>query len=647
MTSRFDSPSPDDAQACTLQNLTFPDPEICTSVPLFAAFNERAVLEMKGRRITFLPKGEAIFDRYFNILNLGTWTRACRLDGLWLRLAGAGRFALEIWRVPELGERDVLYQELVTLEEAGTDIDLGHVVGSGAPMHGVIGFRLVAFGEEGRLTGGVWITRAPETPAPSFGIAITTFRREADVEKTARRLSAFIENDPAGAGMRVFVIDNGRSLDLPALPGVEAIPNANLGGAGGFARGLTAVRDAGLSHCLFMDDDASFQMESLVRARAFHWLARSERAALAGAMISAARPWAIWENGAVFEGACQPQHVGTDLRDPVATLAMELEAAHPKPAQFYGGWWFFAFPVAALRHWPFPFFVRGDDISFSLANRFDFATLPGVVSFQEDFSVKESPLTLYLDIRNHLSHHLSLPHMERGATATAKIPLRFILRNLVRFHYESCEAMLMAWEDVMKGPDFFARNADMSAVRPRVLALRDREAWRPVDATTLPAPVEDAPPGDNLRGWLWRAALNGHLLPFGRRFMEDSTVPLGLRGLLWPVWGAKRITYLNAMRDQGYTVEMDRRRGFDILRHAARMAWRWRRAYPRLMHAYTGAYGDLAAESYWQGQFEAPQETGAQDATPISGPDTCAEGGTVSDFKSGHDSPTTGREAKV
>jgi len=32
------------------------------------------------------------------------------------------------------------------------------------------------------------------------------------------------------------------------------------------------------------------------------------------------------------------------------------------------------------------------------------------VSFQEDFSEKESPQTLYLDLRNHLIHHLVVDH---------------------------------------------------------------------------------------------------------------------------------------------------------------------------------------------------------------------------------------------
>ena len=98
--------------------------------------------------------------------------------------------------------------------------------------------------------------------------------------------------------------------------------------------------------------------------------------------------------------------------------------------------------------------MRGDDISFSLANRFDTATLNGVMSFQEDFAAKESPQTLYLDLRNHLHHHLTQAGMQISARRSANIALRFLARSLIRMHYDSAAAQLLAWEDVMEAGAF-------------------------------------------------------------------------------------------------------------------------------------------------------------------------------------------------
>src|SRR5690606_19121749 len=137
----------------------------------------------------------------------------------------------------------------------------------------------------------------------------------------------------------------------------------------------------------------------------------------------------------------------------------------PAPAGFYGGWWFFAFPLHDLRHLPFPFFVRGDDVSFSLANDLRIVTLPGVASVQESFTDKDSPLTWYLDLRSHLAHHLSLPQMERSWKSLYKIVVWFYLRTVLRFHYDSLSAINLAVEDVLKGPSFFTQNADMAGRR--------------------------------------------------------------------------------------------------------------------------------------------------------------------------------------
>ena len=224
-------------------------------------------------------------------------------------------------------------------------------------------FRLIAFGE-GRLIEGAWETGIPADPVVPIrlAISITTFRREAEVAATAARIGDFLDGagapalDALGAEAHLFVVDNGQSAELPPHPRLTLIPNANLGGAGGFARGLAAAEDGGFTHCLFMDDDASFMMESLLRTLAFLRLARSPKAAVSGAMISEARRWAMWERGAVFNGACRPDHVGVDLRDPVAVAQMELAAAAPKPRGFYAGWWYFAFPVAAGHALPVPVF---------------------------------------------------------------------------------------------------------------------------------------------------------------------------------------------------------------------------------------------------------------------------------------------------
>lgn len=603
-------PAPGHPAPVMLQRLTLPDPAICA---------ERALYLHSAGDVAPAPQGglaladgaSVDFATYVNLLNLETWSRRCHLDGLVLRLAGTGRVRILARRHTRPGaEAATLADVALDLAVSGADADLGLAL-QPAPEGGPLGLLSVRIEAQGpvHLRSGAFLTAAERLNPVRLAICITTFRREAAVAETARRITAFLDTPGAGARIgqaaHLFVIDNGQSAVLPSHPAITQVPNRNLGGAGGFARALAESEAAGFSHCLFMDDDASFQMENLLRTMAFLWLARSPRAAVAGAMISLARPWAMWENGSVFDRFCRPLHNGTDLRDTAEVIAMELASAGRKPPGFYGGWWFFAFPVAGVRRWPFPFFVRGDDISFSLANGFDTATLNGVMSFQEDFSAKESPQTLYLDLRNHLHHHLVQDGMEIGALGTARIALWFIARSIVRMHYDSAEAQLMAWADVMEGPDHFVRNADMAARRAAIGRLIRSEAWAP--APLDPDPPEDraAPAPGLLAATLMKLTLNGHLVPFWGMLGRKVTVPLRHRGLLWPLWGAREARFTDAEGQRAYVVRHDKRRFARLALQAGRLWWRWVRAYPALVRAYRDSYPGIASRGFWEQQFAA------------------------------------------
>lgn len=640
-----------------LQTLALPDPAVPTDLALHfqpegGQGGNGVRLSADGTRLAFDAGAVLGTDSYMNLFNLGTWSRNCRLSGLALRLCGRGRFRVRARLLTAWNTEAAALEGNVTLTAVGAEIGLDALLGPDpqAPLQdGVIVLRLESLEDGAELSGGGWLTACPDPAPVRLALVITTFRREAEVAASAARITGFLDASAPllGAEVRLFVIDNGGTAAPAPHPRLTLVANPNLGGAGGFARGLAEAQDGGFTHALFMDDDAAMPLEALTRTLAFLRLARSPRAALAGAMISEARPWAMWENGAVFCRSCHPLFVGTDLRDRRAVVAMELAAAGPKPAHFYGGFWFFAFPVAAAMHFPFPFFVRGDDISFSLANRFDTATLNGVVSVQEDFSAKESPLTLYLDLRNHLHHHLVHPGLEIGAWGSAKVALRFLARSLVRLHYDSAEAQLAAWEDVMKGPEFFAENADMARRRPEISALARSEAWRDLGpdpaASAAPAGVNRAgadrmtagnsdktpfsdpvpmPPG-RLYTLVMKFTLNGHLIPFWTRLGRRVTVPVSHRGLIWPLWGAAEAAFRDAGGHRGYTLMHSKRRFWRIGTRAAALTGRWIAAYPGLRAAHRAGYAEMTSRGFWERQFGAegrsapgtgpgaPSETGA------------------------------------
>jgi len=591
----------------TLQSLIWPEPGVCTERALYMRLQGSARWSDSRREIRFASAGGgAGFDTWFNLFNLGKWQRHCGLDDLHLALQGDGVFQVSVFMAfpNHSGERR---DEIITLTPGTLGrLDLPEMFGGfdGGRDECILYFEINAL-REGSLLDAHWQTTDEPRRQPNLTIAITTFRREAEVAHTVARFNNFIATSELRDHIRLIITDNGQTAEIDHNAHVSLVKNQNLGGAGGFARGLLEARDRGASHCLFMDDDAATHMSSLERTWQFLAYARDPATAIAGAMINARHRWSVWENGAVFNARCQPLHMGTDLRDVNEVFAMEFATTPPTPANFYGGWWFFAFALDQVKHLPFPFFVRGDDVSFSLVHDFNIVTLNGVASFQESFTNKESPLTWYLDLRSHMAHHLSLPSMDIGRLRVLKIAVWFFARNLPRMHYETLSAINLALEDVMRGPDFFDRNADMAQRRADIKALTQEEVWRPVTPEMGLAPVRSTPLNRVARAAM-KVTLNGHLLPFFRLFGTRITLMAVHRGLVGYTWGASRITYLNGDGRQYYTVTHSKGR-------MARESWRFVKSALRFLVRYNGlieawrrGYVRLTGEDYWRAKLRMP-----------------------------------------
>lgn len=603
----------------TLQSLMWPEPGICTERDLYVRLEGPAGLDTgpAGTEVLFAAGGIARFDTWFNLFSFGKWHDRCGLTDLHLTLSGEGRLAVSV--VVALAERSwerVLSQVVTLAPGAPCTLDLG--AAALAALQGAVApgatlcLELVALGPA-RLAAADWQTAMAPRRTPKIALSITTFRREAAVQASVARFVDFLADNPLADHLHLIVVDNGQSAGIAPGPHVTPIPNENLGGSGGFARGLLAARARGATHCLFMDDDAAIQMQALTRTWTFLAYATDPATAVAGAMIDAAHRWSIWENGATFFTRCRPRHMGTDLRDPGAVMAMELATSGPAPRHLYAGWWFFAFPLDQVTHHPFPFFVRGDDVSFSLANRFAEVSLPGVASVQENFAEKESPLTWYLDLRSHMAHHLSLPDLDIGGPRTLAIAVRFALRNLARMHYDTMAAVNLALEDVMRGPDFFEANADMGQRRADIRALTRAEAWAPADPADLP-PADPAAPPPRLLQLAMLATLNGHLIPFFGLFGRHVTLRAGERGLLYRIWGAARITCRTADGTKAYTVRHSKAAALREGWRLARNGLRFLRAYPRLKADWQAAYPRLTGAEFWTARLglraaEAPTPT--------------------------------------
>lgn len=604
-----------------LQTLCWPSDGVWANPALFLRrTGDVALVEhaggTSGYALQIGPRDSVGFDTWFNVFNLGTWQSRCRLETLFVIIEGEGPCFLTVDCAGPDGVVGQSEYPLTLTSGQPEAIDLRAFIT--AADGGVMSCAVRSQSTTGpiRIDSVTWATADAPRRTPDLTLSVTTFKREEAVKKAAARFSAYRAASPLKPHLQMLIVDNGQSVtfDTP-LDGVDIIPSANLGGAGGFTRGLLEATERSASHVLFMDDDASIYMESLERTWSFLAYAIDDTTAIAGAMSTERHPWALWEYGALFNKGCIPQLGGTDLTDVETMIEIECEIAKPAPAHLYGGWWYFAFPVKAAKHLAYPFFVRGDDVSFSLVNDFDIVRLNGVVSYQESFIEKESPQTWYLDLRSHLAHHLSIEKMDIGARGVALIALKFFLKNFVKMHYDTMSAINLAVEDVLEGPEFFANNIDMAAKRGELKALVTTEVWADNGSEFPATPVLDTP-----KPWIMRTImkvlLNGHLVPGYRYLGARRTVVGDHRGAMGVYWGTAEMTVLSADGDKAYRVQHSKpraaREGMRLVRNLVKLI----RGYPALKQSYRATYENMTSENFWRPHLGLTDASPSTAATP-------------------------------
>jgi hypothetical protein len=541
--------------------------------------------------LLFDAGGRASFDTFFNSITVGSWKTHTAVQDLLLHLRGTGRFIVRIG-IRRIGDANRwLAEHVVTLsQDSDVQIDLDCWANLES---GMLYFALEAL-EAGSLRAGHFATCSAPQRDVKLGIVITHFNRKQWVLPAIARIRNELLSDPLYKGrIELVVVDNSQNITLDESEGITLLPNKNLGGSGGFTRGLLHLKDQqDFTHCLFMDDDASCEIESI--RRSFHLLSYSQtdRFSIAGALLREFQPFLMWEKGAKFDGAVRPLKTNLDMRDQFDLLLSEENDQLPE----YGAWWFFAFPIQDVRTYPFPFFVRGDDILFGLSNEFYIQTMNGIACWGDDFELKAGPLTYYLDARHQI---LEFIYLDKGIIYSIKKIFGFFISSALSYNYSSARAISEAIVDVTHGPKFWLENLDMSVVRARINKYDSPEKLVRIDKFTLSPSVES-----NHEHWFRRVirifTLNGFLLP--SVMLRSGTVyqHKSFKASFRAIFRYKSIYYEYAPSGMAYIARHNKTLFFKEL---AVVSWRlgmFSLNYWHLRRIYKKALPEMMTESFWR-----------------------------------------------
>lgn len=541
--------------------------------------------------------GVATFDTVFGVFSAGRWARLTTIDDVVAQMNITGRARVDL----------VSFASGVETTVASTETCERLVC---AKMHELSAesfyVSVTALDDNVIVHSGEWGTTAAPVRDVHLGVAITTFNRQEYVLKTIDRLVELEANVPSVHGhLQVLVVDNARNLQptIPAGAPVTVLPNPNLGGAGGFARGLIEFRDAGWStHVVFMDDDISLEPESIVRTITLLSYAKSEDLCVHGVMMSEEQPWMQFEAGSAYEfRAVYPLRAygrGLDMRSRSQVLHDHLEIDLD-----YSAWWFTVFPMHIANENPLPVFVRGDDVAFGLMHTGQHTvTLNGIAVWHADFALKNNPSSLYYEVRNFALID-TLVFDDHKAFHLAWRYLGFGFRNAYSHRYASAEYMIWGMKDFLAGPEAWMK-IDHSAKHDEVRQVSEEKAAPLSAELTALGFSPPRPKWMRLGGYLISPFIAaGSWLPRGLRSKNIGVAQIDVRAVGLAIRHDK-ILYRHPRFDEGFICERDHKRFLRIQREVFSTTWQLLRTYKKLKKQYREQYPTMVSDAAWKARFE-------------------------------------------
>ncbi len=302
-----------------------------------------------------------------------------------------------------------------------------------------------------------------------LALVTTTFKKEEFVKANVALLKKeIVESDePIAKHFHMHVIDNGKTLDVDELSSdrITVHPNSNVGGSGGFARGMIEAleQQPPATNVLLMDDDVAVSSESIMRTYTLLTLSNDEYkdAFISGAMLNYEIGEDFWEDIGFMTAEGRFAPVKPPLRisllqDLVYNEMFVQEKKFAK--QTYAAWWYCCIPADTIKRegLPLPFFVRCDDAEYGIRCQPKFITMSGICVWHLSFHSRYSAaVERYQTTRNTM-----IAQMVTGMAPKSDFmeELHNNLRlELKKFNYQDAELLLDGFEDFLKGPDFISQ----------------------------------------------------------------------------------------------------------------------------------------------------------------------------------------------
>ena len=448
----------------------------------------------------------------------------------------------------------------------------------------------------------------------NLAVCTTTCYKEEYIKHNINSIKSEImdSGDPMAEHFFVNIIDNGRSLKKEEVESkhIRLFPNKNVGGSGGFARGMIEamhMKETEITHVLLMDDDVVVLTESIRRTYRLLKYVKDDykNALISGAMMELDNMGTFHEDIGVVRKNKDFFHLKRICNVNFLDNMMRNNRKTPYYPHEYAGWWFCCIPMTVIKKngLPLPLFLRGDDVEYGIRCSEYIMTMNGISVWHVGFANKFSASTnFYQEFRN-----MMIIRAATGNIPDVNIYSRWLsecYRAGLTYNYDGWELLILAMEEYLMGPSFIEEDRCVELLK-RNKALDEKLV--PLSETEGPGIIVDEIYGDEpgyintkLRKLLYELTWNG------QRFSDFGLMhhEIGVIGFDWTTQPGRsafhdQIMVVNPFDRSGRIRKQDKQRFKELFARYKKVRKDYADRNAEVEKAYRERFSYLTSEEFW------------------------------------------------
>ena len=614
-------------QRFSLQKIIFTEYTVNSHAALYYRVRGQHQYDEVGNAVCMECNASLAFNTYFNSLNYYKWNKYTHLKKVFLELELQGKFKI-ILKSEKFGldeaQTKIIYFD--SLQEDGDkpfiNLEADKAGSQQYPRQNCVCsfeglesfpnfyFELVALSEGAIFHGGEYFTVLEDAeikPNPVvLGVVVCAHHEEAKNLSLLKQLSettlcaseAMLDDK-----LYIYFIGNGKKLsnEIEENEHLRALPNKNIGIAGGIVRGLLEMlkdkENISFTHVLTLKGDATLSPHSILKLVCFLTLLKKEyvKASVAFGVFDAVHRSKQLHSGAFWSGAdCSPSNPLFDLRNfaKVAqneimgknNVALWTAACHPMQ-------------VVDSNALPLPLFAEASDAEFCLHFVPELITLNGLCVWHS-----ESPSSRAMHMPYYRMRDACIVAAVRGLASPAKILQKRLWGEMLGYifclRYSAAEQMLDGFEDFCQGVSWLQEqnpeelHKKIQSKAPKVQAV-EKQAFR---FSYSHYERDKKIPADKVFSPLIRKlTFNGMLLPQ----LRMRVLPMGENNPK-QFYRMGRVFLYNEEEQTGYILRWNFQAVWKLLRRYFAVRTLMKERYTSACEEYYERRGELRSSAFWK-----------------------------------------------